>query len=535
MSEELSTVVLVSSYQQWLVTHERKLFPPEDQISGGIAHLHARPLFSILLPTFNTKHTFLERCVHSVLEQHYPYWQLCVADDCSSDAQVVQYIRSLAERDSRIQLHVSATNAGISAASNFALSLAEGEFIVLLDHDDELHPFALYEAAAALDRNPKLDLIYSDEDKIDPDGHRVCPAFKPDFDMDMFLAFDYLGHMIALRRTLAEGVGGFRTRCNGAQDWDLLLRALEGLDSGRVHHLSKPLYHWRMHADSTALDLNAKPYVRRAWTTVLTDHLSRTALNASVEPGLFFGSMRVKRLLPEALDIALFLRTEDGAYQMAALAANIGSNKIRCYELLGSSLMRDPGSPEAERIWSFEQIGERVLIFINRPLESVNHEFFEELTSQALRPDCGLVTGISVDAGRVVHSGVVRGPGGSLMDPFAGLKFPHDGYMGQLSVVREVETISDEFFAVRREHVAAIGGLGTVSACFMPRLMQELVRHARTQDLRVLATPYAVATFEGVWPTAASNSARSSEAGAIRLNPNLASFDNLSEVLRGNI
>lgn len=493
-----------------------------------LASFSWQPLISILLPTFNTNLRFLELCFRSVLEQRYSNWQLCVVDDCSSDARVVEYIRRAAPEDARIQLEVSATNGGISAASNRALAMARGEFIVLLDHDDELHPFALFEVVAALNGNPQLALIYSDEDKIDRDGHRVCPAFKPDFDMDIFLSFDYLGHLIALRRDVAERAGGFRSACNGAQDWDLLMRALEGMDVHQVQHIPKPLYHWRMHADSTALDLNSKPYVRRAWGKVLADHLDRTGLAAEIEAGLFFGSMRVRRSAGDAR-LAVFLRTEDGAYQVAALAPNLDWERTTIYELLGCAV-----TSAAKRIWSFEDIAESVILFINRPLETVNHSFFEELVSQALREDCGLVTGISVDAGRVVHSGLVRDVRGALLDPFVRLKFPHDGYLGQLSVVREVETISDEFFAVRREHLVSVGGLGCVSASFMPRLVEQLTRHAHLNGLRVLATPYAVATFEGVKPVGRP-AVREDEARAVRLNPNFASFANLGEVLSGNI
>lgn len=522
-----------SSYQDWLVTHERKLFCPEEEVAEKIASFSFKPLLSILLPTFNTNLVFLERCIKSVLNQRYPNWQLCVVDDCSSVAGVVRYIESMAAHDSRIELLVSISNIGISAASNLALEMARGEFVILLDHDDELHPFALLEVVDALNQNRELALIYSDEDKIDPDGHRVCPAFKPDFDRDIFLTFDYLGHMIALRRDIAAGLGGFRSSCNGAQDWDLLMRALETIEPQDVHHIPKPLYHWRMHSDSTALDLHSKPYVRRAWSKVLGDYVDRIGIQADVEAGLFFGSMRLKRLLVRDARLAVFLRTEDGAYQRAALAPNVDWQRTTFYDLLGSSLTLG-SQAEAKWIWSFDEIEEDVLIFINRPLETVNHLFFDELIAQALRPDCGLVTGISVDAGRVIHSGFIWGSEGELMDPFAGLRFPQDGYLGQLSVVREVETISDEFFAVRREHLARIGGLGAVSATFMPRLVAELTRYAHEQGLRVLFTPYAVATFEGVW-SARSPDACSRDRRGIQLNPNLASFANLREVLSGNI
>jgi len=161
-----------------------------------------------------------------------------------------------------------------------------------------------------------------------------------------------------------------------------------------------------------------------------------------------------------------------------------------------------------------------------------------------MREECGLVTGISVDIARVIHSGLIGGAGGELMDPFVGLDFPHDGYLGLLSVVREVDTISDEFFAVRREHLETVGGLGSVSASFMPRLVQQLTESAHGRGLRVLVTPYAVATFEGVWPGAPSEIAPAMDhsdvnpdvkLNRVRLNPNLFAFENLADVLSGNV
>jgi hypothetical protein len=244
--------------------------------------------------------------------------------------------------------------------------------------------------------------------------------------------------------------------------------------------------------------------------------------------------MRVKHRPPDQSNVAVFLRTEDGAYQRSALVPNVDTNRTAFYELLGSSVTT--GKPGEETwIWSLEQIAADILIFINRPLETVNHSFFEELIAQASRPDCGVVTGLSVDISSVIHSGFVRDRQGSLLDPFAGLRFPQDGYLGLLSVVREVQTITDEFFAVRRECLEAVGGLGSVSASFMPFLVQQLTANAHARHLRVLVTPYAIATFEGVWPARPLDTPSQPAGAGIRLNPNLSSFSNPAEVFRGNL
>src|SRR5271166_1735420 len=555
---------LVSSYREWLAQQEASLFWPKDEITNRLSVLAYQPLISIILPTYNTDLYFLERCVQSVFEQHYPNWQLCVVDDCSSDGRVVGYLRNVAAQDPRLTLTVHKSNGGISAASNTALETARGELVVLLDHDDELHRFALLEVVRHLNRNESADLIYSDEDKIDRIGRRSQPAFKPDFDIDMFLSFDYLGHLVALRRSLVSRIVGFRSACDGSQDWDLLIRAVEVIGPSRVDHIAKPLYHWRMHEDSTAFDLYSKPYARHAWARVISEHIERAGKNASAEPGLFYGSTRIKYKRPKDVGIAVFVRADDGPLQAAAIGADVDLRSTELYELVncavrplrvtldgaaGDSSLASQDSTtrrtEAQDtavassslpIRSLSEIPGDVFVFINRPIDSVNHAFFDELAAQAMRPECGLVTGISLDShSRSVHTGLIGGRDGELMDPFGGITFSHHGYMGQLSVVRSVEAIGDYFFAVRREHLSAVGGLGAVSGAHMPRLVHRLIGNARKNGLLVLVTPYAVATFAGEVQAPAMEPLESNRSYGVSINPNLTAFQNLEQVLKGNI
>ena len=533
----------VSSYEEWLSTWEATLFWPEEEISQRLSALSYCPLISIILPTYNTDPYFLARCIDSVLEQQYTNWELCAVDDCSGEMRVVDYLKKVALEDSRIHLTVRASQGGISAASNTALEGARGEFIVLLDHDDELHPSALLEVAKYLNAHERVDLIYSDEDKIDAYGQRSHPSFKPDFDMDMFLSFDYPGHLIALRRAVVSDLGGFRSVCDGAQDWDLLVRAVELIGPSAVHHIQKPLYHWRMHSDSTALDLDAKPYARTAWVRVLSDHIERTNKRATVEPGLFYGSMRVKWQRPKDVRIAAVLRTQDGALQATVLEPYLDRQHVTVYEMTGCVVhptrTRNTAADSSVSnlsIRSLSDMPEDVLVFINRPLETLNHFFFEELAAQAMREDCGVVTGISLDIDvRALHTGLIHDETGELMDPFAGANFPESAYMGQMNVVRAVEAISDEFFAVRRELLASIGGLGSLSAGQMPRLASRLAKNARDRGLRILVTPFAIATFDGASPRPPLEREEQNSASGVSLNSNFAAFENRDQMLRSNL
>lgn len=504
-----------NTYQEWLALWEPTLFWPESEVSARLAVLAYQPLISVIVPTYNTNADFLRKCITSVKVQKYPHWQLCIADDCSSDKRVLTYLESVADEDSRVVFLRRSKRGNISAASNSALQGATGEFVVLLDHDDELHAFALLEIVRYLNQYPTADLIYSDEDKIDSFGIRSQPAFKPDFDLDLFLSFDYLGHLVALRRSVVDSVGGFRSECDGSQDWDLLVRVIERIGSNSVHHIQKPLYHWRMHEGSTASSLQAKPNVARAWFTVLSDHIRRTGQNADVRGGLFYGSMRIKRSANKC-KVAVVLRAEYGAMQVSSILS-ARRQVTSCYMLVGCMLFRHAlgvnrlADTEGEEtsdlqamayhnffqqrsICSMEDVPEDVFVFINFPLDRVNHVFFEELAAQADRDDVGLVTGISVAPdGRVLSAGLYMETDGEAVDPFSGAKLQDNGYMGLLSVVHEVDTIDGGFFAVRRDRLRDAGGIGSVSTSHMMRLIDRLGRQARASGSRILFTPYAVA------------------------------------------
>ena len=180
-------------YAAWLATHEPRLYWPAEEVEQRLPRLESKPVFSVILPTFNTHLYHLQRCIDSVTSQHYPHWELCITDDKSSDPRVRQYLLERAAGEPRIRLAFAEQQGGISAASNRSVEDCTGDFIVLLDHDDELHPSALLEVARCLNEYPETDLVYSDEDKIDQVGSRCCPAFKPDFDEDLLCGFDYLG------------------------------------------------------------------------------------------------------------------------------------------------------------------------------------------------------------------------------------------------------------------------------------------------------------------------------------------------------
>ena len=381
-----------AAYRSWLSTVEPSLFWSEEGIPERLSSLSYQPVFSILIDVPEAHPYLITRSIESVLEQHYKQWQLCVK------SPPFDYFDKLAGGDARIQL-----------ASNCVLDAAVGEFVLRLDYRDELHPSALLEIVRALNNGERADVVYADEDEMDFYGNRMRAFRKPAFDSEAFLSWNFVGHMVAVRRSalppLAENAD--------IESWDTMFRILEIPGSPRPRHIPKPLYHFRKGNPTLAPlpredgNLSPKP---------LSAHLSRTGVKATIEPGLFPGSFRVVRERQAEWNLVVLVRSEDGAFQHAAVAANIQSQATRVYELMGSGAQLLDPSANPYVIHNLEEIPADIFVFINRPLETLNHAFFEELTSQAMRDDCGVVTGISLDrSGRVLHST------NKTVDAFAGI------------------------------------------------------------------------------------------------------------------
>ncbi len=256
----------------------------QKQVQGWKGFKH-KPLISLIMPTYNTPITYLEECIESVQLQSYPNWELCIADDASPNKDVAQTIKRYAKEDNRIKFVQRKKNGHISAATNSALEIATGEFSALLDHDDVIWPNALYEIVAAINRQPDVDLVYTDEDKIDSDNKiHSYPVFKPDWSPEFLESCNYITHFACMRTKLLNAVGGLRVGYEGAQDWDLFLRITEKTD--KIVHIPKVVYSWRIHEASTALNTDTKPYVYEAQRKLLEDHVERMGLGGVVRQGI---------------------------------------------------------------------------------------------------------------------------------------------------------------------------------------------------------------------------------------------------------
>ena len=281
-------------YTDWIKLYERPDSTALAEQSTQAASLRYRPVFSIVVPTFNTPKQILLDFIDSVSAQTYPYWELCIADDASTQQHVKELLDSYAGKDGRIRLEYRARNGHIAEATNTALAMARGDYICLMDHDDLIAPNALYEFALKLNEDPSLDFIYSDEDKISFDGAlRFDPHFKPDWSPEYLECCMYTAHFACYRTSIVRATGGFRKEFNGAQDYDFMLRFSEYMK--KAEHIPKVLYHWRTIPGSTASSMDNKDYVVDAAIRALEEHLDRTGKLEFVRSSRYKGCFRARR------------------------------------------------------------------------------------------------------------------------------------------------------------------------------------------------------------------------------------------------
>jgi len=261
-------------------------------MAKSVTSLTYRPKFSIVVPVYNVDEKWLTRFIESVLAQIYPDWELCIADDKSTLSHVRPLLESFAAKDGRIRLVFRVANGHISEATNSALDLATGDFMCLMDNDDEIAPHALYEFASLLNRDKAIDMIYSDEDKLDMAGNRYEPFFKPDWSPEALEGCMYTAHFACYRMSLVREVSGFRGNFNGAQDYDFVLRFTER--ATKIAHIPKILYHWRAIPGSTAASMEAKDYVIDAAIRALTERAERVAGGGEARVGPYGGSFDLR-------------------------------------------------------------------------------------------------------------------------------------------------------------------------------------------------------------------------------------------------
>jgi glycosyltransferase involved in cell wall biosynthesis len=392
-------------YPAWAAGHDPDPPKPATMPSG--------PLFSVLLPVFNPPVSFLHSCLGSVLAQHYGQWELCVVDDGSSQPDVAPCLESYAQIEPRVRVKHRTSNGGISQATNDALAMARGEFVVLLDHDDLLRPHALLEIVRHLAANPETDVVYSDEDKITADGRRLTPLFKPAYSPEFCLRVMYIGHALVVRTTVARTAGGFDSRYDGIQDYEFFLRAA-GV-ARVVGHISSILYHWRQSPTSSALHGNAKGDMDTKHAAAVREHLARLGRTELV--------------------------SARGGHRL-----HLSSRENRAGEIFRPA----PGEGPLDVLRrAASASGSDVAILLSEEPAQSNPQWQHELSALARRPDSGLVAPLLLSAeNRVLESGWTIWQRGAT-PIMRGYDPSGDGYNGTLSGSREVSAVSPRCVAIR--------------------------------------------------------------------------------------
>jgi glycosyltransferase involved in cell wall biosynthesis len=373
-------------YQEWIKNNENEGFR---EVSNDINSFELQPLISIVVPVYNPEKALLIECIESVINQSYPNWELCLADDKSTKAHVREILEAYAAKDKRIKPVFREKNGHISAASNSALEVATGEWVALLDHDDELHEHALYHVVKSLNDKPKTELVYSDEDKIDQSGNRIHPHFKSDWNLDLLYSQNYVSHLGVYKTENIHKIGGFRLGYEGSQDYDLLLRYSREIDHANIVHIPKVLYHWRMVEGSTALASGEKSYTTDAGIKALEEHFEALGKSVKVEMGKHDNIYKVNWDIIEEPLVSLIIPTYNG-YEITkqAIDSILDKSTYQNFEIL----LVDNNSNDKAALDYFEEIGQHEKIRVLRYPYPFNYSAINNFaTKQAKGEIIGLI------------------------------------------------------------------------------------------------------------------------------------------------
>ncbi|MGK5085599.1 glycosyltransferase family 2 protein [Bdellovibrionota bacterium FG-1] len=474
-----------SGYSKWVSLYGHLTDTDREQISARIKTLGYRPKFSIVMPTYNTDAVLLRAAIDSVHRQLYPDWELCIADDCSKLPHIRDILSEYSKADPRIRVVFRDKNGHIAAASNSALELATGDFIALLDHDDELTEHALYMMAEELNTHPDADILYSDEDKLDPQGQPTDPYFKSDWNPDLFYCQNMISHLGVYRAALVKSVGGFRPGFDGSQDYDLALRVLEKTKPEQVRHIPHVLYHWRIIPGSIAMGPTQKSYAHDIARKAIQEHLDRQGVQAKVERG-FSQLHRVRYPIPEPAPlVSLIIGTKDKVDLLKplingllhqtdypALEILILDNRskelatLRYFEKLRTDprvriLPYDaPFNFSALNNWGVQQARGKIIGLLNNDLKVISPGWLKEMVSNVLRPEVGCVGAkLYYPNNMIQHAGVILGIQGLAGHSHRGYLRSEPGFMGRAVIAQALSAVTAACLLVRREVYEQVGGL----------------------------------------------------------------------------
>lgn len=439
------------------------------------------PKFSIIVPMYNTPKKYFEELVDCLIKQTYTNWELCLAD---GSKQKDETLDEIIKKDERIIYKFLNKNEGIAGNSNAALKMATGDFILLLDHDDLLPLFCLHEIAKTINKNPEVEFIYTDEDKIEEEKCKRCePHFKPDFAIDTLRSNNYITHLAIFKKELMNKLEGFRSSYDGAQDFDIIIRAIENTD--KIIHIPKILYHWRINQNSTAMLPDAKPYAYEAGIRVIEDHLKRQGLKAKVTHGGDIkgvyeiqyevkGNPKVSIIIPNKDGIKLLKRcinsilelTTYNNYEIVIVENNsVKKETFKYYEEIQKI--------EKVRIITYPEKGFNYSKIINYGVKNCNSEFIVQLNNDtklltkdwlqkfigyAARKDVGAVGArLYYKDKSIQHAGIEIGINGLAANLFTNTPRKMHAYFGRECTTRNVSAVTGACLFSRKQVYEEVG------------------------------------------------------------------------------
>lgn len=504
-----------TKYTRWIKKYDTLSSTDIENMRKTMSQFQNSPLFSVLMPVYNPNPEWLIEAIDSVKNQIYSYWELCIADDCSTDADIRDILENYQQSDSRIKVIYRSSNGNISAASNSSLQLATGEFVVLFDHDDILPNHALFWVAYTINNNPHAKLLYSDEDKIDENGLRQSPYFKCDWNPELFYSQNMISHLGIYQTETVRKIGGFRVGFEGSQDYDLALRFIEHIDESEIIHIPKVLYHWRLHEHSTSFDPNSKYFAYIAGERALNEHLARTKKNARVsifQPGMYRVQFKIPLPAPQvtliiptrnhsnllrncifsilnktnysAFDILIIDNQSDDPEFFQLLDELISDNRVAC--------IRDnrPFSYSALNNRAVQEAKGEYVCLLNNDTEVINDNWLSEMISIAVQPRIGAVGAkLYYPDGKIKHAGVILGIGGIASHSHKNLPI-NNGYFGRAVLMQQMSAVTGACMVVKKSIYLEMGGLDELNLPIAYNDVDFCLR-LKKSGYRNIWTPYA--------------------------------------------
>ncbi len=466
-------------YQEWYEKNK----PSEEELARQRKKKWKEPVtISVLVPAYRTPEAFLRQMIESVLNQTYPYLELCIADGSGENISVEKVVKEYQAKDQRVRYQRLEKNEGIAGNTNAAIRMATGDYLALFDHDDLLSPNALFEVASTIEKD-KADVVYTDEDKVTSDlKEHFQPHFKPDFNPDLLCANNYICHLFVVKRSLALKLGGQDPAYDGAQDYDFIFRCTE--EAEKIVHIAKILYHWRVHQASTADNPTSKMYAFDAGKRAIEAHLQRIGAKAEVSHTKDLGFYRVKyqvqgnpkvsivipnkdekETLKKCLE-SIWQKTTYSNYEIILVENNSTTREIRDYyqELDGKNGVRVVYWDKEFNYSAINNFGisyakGEYILCLNNDITVISPEWMEELLANCQRPEVGIVGArLYYPDNTIQHAGIVLGMGGCAGSLFVGLARSRGGYLHKAALQQDLSAVTAACFMVKKEAFEKVGG-----------------------------------------------------------------------------